>query len=487
MKKMLSILLAFALCFSVCAISVSAAPTTADLELTVENVKGVIGEEVTVNINLTQNSGFSTLSYFIDFDKSQLELISVEKVLTLPSNYTNVHVESDIALANTQGSFKTGFNPAPVKDPQGNPSFTVVNTKGVIAKVKFKVKTTATLGLTTAVTLRVHTAAKDTSYNSYDYLSTNLVNGGVKVICKNHTWGTWQEKIPAKCETDGEKERTCSACFETEKEPIFKLGHDYADWVIVDPAECDKDGERTKTCRNDATHIIKEDIPATGHAYSAWNVTVTPTETQEGEREKVCANDATHKIVEQLLKVGEVVKDVNGLAEAEAEEGTYLPKDTAIMVADITENANEEQIEKDLPDDYKGKSFLNLYAVGLIKGSDALIDLNGGNVIITLKAPTNDKFTNIVPVIVKDDKLVKLEYEEKDGNIIFKTNSSENFIIFVGDKKIVEVNPGEPGDKAPEKEEQLPLGDNPIIPFALVIVLISAAALIVTKKSKNNA
>ena len=41
-----------------------------------------------------------------------------------------------------------------------------------------------------------------------------------------HTWGDWTETRAPRCETEGEKERSCAVCGKTESEAIDALGHD---------------------------------------------------------------------------------------------------------------------------------------------------------------------------------------------------------------------------------------------------------------------
>lgn len=63
-----------------------------------------------------------------------------------------------------------------------------------------------------------------------------------------HTYGAWQETVPAACETNGTRERICTVCGEKDTEDIPALGHKWGASKVTKAATCQEEGERTKTC-----------------------------------------------------------------------------------------------------------------------------------------------------------------------------------------------------------------------------------------------
>ena len=56
-----------------------------------------------------------------------------------------------------------------------------------------------------------------------------------------HNYGEWKATKEASCTEDGERERECSRCRETETEKIEKLGHDYVDGICTRCQEVNPD------------------------------------------------------------------------------------------------------------------------------------------------------------------------------------------------------------------------------------------------------
>ena len=50
----------------------------------------------------------------------------------------------------------------------------------------------------------------------------------------DHTYGNWTTTKTATCTEDGQKERTCSECGETDTQAIKAPGHDYVDGVCTE-------------------------------------------------------------------------------------------------------------------------------------------------------------------------------------------------------------------------------------------------------------
>ena len=82
-----------------------------------------------------------------------------------------------------------------------------------------------------------------------------------------HTWVEQPGPSIIDCSLDRTKTYKCS-CGETKTETIPAPGHDLKDWVVT-PATCTKDGQKTTSCKR-CNAGFTVDIPATGHIWSAW-------------------------------------------------------------------------------------------------------------------------------------------------------------------------------------------------------------------------
>lgn len=77
MKKVLSVLLAVVLCFGVFSVAAFAEGENIQLKLNAPS-KAKMGETITVTVSLENNSGYAGLNYQLNFDSTQLQLVSAE-------------------------------------------------------------------------------------------------------------------------------------------------------------------------------------------------------------------------------------------------------------------------------------------------------------------------------------------------------------------------------------------------------------------------
>ncbi len=103
-----------------------------------------------------------------------------------------------------------------------------------------------------------------------------------------HDWGDWSQTCAPNCTIDGEEERTCSRCTETETRSIDYLGHNYGSWIVDKEATCTDSGQRHRTCSVCGT-TENEVLSAPGHDYSGeWTVDRESTCTQAGSKSHHC-------------------------------------------------------------------------------------------------------------------------------------------------------------------------------------------------------
>jgi len=109
------------------------------------------------------------------------------------------------------------------------------------------------------------------------------------IAAKGHSFGAWIVTKPATEDSEGVKERICSACSLKETASIPKLDHEHDyDSVVTDPT-CTEQGFTTHTCRCGDSYVDTY-VNATGHFFGAWVVTTPPTCTSTGTERRDCAN-----------------------------------------------------------------------------------------------------------------------------------------------------------------------------------------------------
>lgn len=78
MKKVLSVLLAVALCFSVFSVAVFAEGEDIQLKLNAAPANAKMGDTITVTVSLESNKGYAGLMYELGFDSTQLSLLTAK-------------------------------------------------------------------------------------------------------------------------------------------------------------------------------------------------------------------------------------------------------------------------------------------------------------------------------------------------------------------------------------------------------------------------
>ena len=148
---------------------------------------------------------------------------------------------------------------------------------------------------------------------------------GEVIPALGHDWSDWTVTREVSCTVDGQEQRTCGTCGETETRPIQAPGHEWGEWIIIREATCTEVGEKTRTCgvcNSTETRDIRvtdheyepvvtaptceefgyttwictacnhsyvtDYVPATGHTFGEWVVTTEPSCTAAGEETRTC-------------------------------------------------------------------------------------------------------------------------------------------------------------------------------------------------------
>ena len=111
------------------------------------------------------------------------------------------------------------------------------------------------------------------------------------ISAKGHNWGEWVVTTPATATENGVETKTCSECNAKETREILAIGHTFGEWVETKAPTCTEKGEQTRTCTDEGCDAKEtREVAALGHSYGDWTQTKAPTCTEVGEESRTCAN-----------------------------------------------------------------------------------------------------------------------------------------------------------------------------------------------------
>ena len=247
MKKIASVLLAVLVAFSMFSFAVSAAnPSLTASASKTADIKA--GDEVTVTVKLSKNSGLGTLIAELNYDGAAFKVESA----TAGTLFGNDFVNS--GLTN-----KVKFIAA---------STNVVNAEGTVFTVKFK----ALKAADSTMTLKIAEATDD-DYNNVTVTTNTL---------------SFKGYVEPSSEAPSEKPSETPSEKPSEPEDPCKDGHDYSKPLVVKAPTCKDAGVSQKTCKR-CGDKVEEAIPATGKCEpGAWKVVKAATTTAQGEKVQEC-------------------------------------------------------------------------------------------------------------------------------------------------------------------------------------------------------
>ncbi len=247
MKKLLGIfMVAMLLVLAVAPAALAAENPT----LTVSSTSANLGEEIVLSVSLSNNTGFSSLQFTVDYDESVIKLTSFTNQVS-----GNMLVDSEVSTAK--------FAVIAVSD---------ITTNGMVCEIAFNVLDSAALG-STSVSLN---DVEITTDGGYTKLDTTIVPGTVTVNETEHLWDEGSVTHEATCSEEGEMTYTCQRCGATKTESIAKLPHT-EETVKGYAATCTDDGltDDVKCSVCGEVIVEQEIIPATGHTPDGEGEVVT--------------------------------------------------------------------------------------------------------------------------------------------------------------------------------------------------------------------
>ena len=104
-----------------------------------------------------------------------------------------------------------------------------------------------------------------------------------------HRWGPGTTVSPATCTKPEVVESTCTICGYTGTgENGAPLGHDWGEWVVDTEPDCEGAGQKSRMCNRDHQHMDYEVIPPLGHDMGPWMVVEAATPEKDGLAVRHC-------------------------------------------------------------------------------------------------------------------------------------------------------------------------------------------------------
>lgn len=276
-SKILSVILAIML--TVFSFPVYADEEAVTMTISADKTDVMSGDTVTINIDLSDNSGIGYLTFDVLYDNSKLEYVSHNVYDVVPGAIVNPDYADGIIR----------FAHATVND---------ITEGGTVLSIEFTVLSSSC----STVSLQIVDSANN------DFVDVEISTTPALL----HSYSDWTTVTEPTCEAQGQKSKTCS-CGDVTFEMMSPLGHDYAEDYMIDVnASCTEEGSKSQHCsRCDSKQNITV-IPATGHSYKE-EITKIPTHTEDGEKTFACDNcgasyketieaDGTHKHISSVTK-----------------------------------------------------------------------------------------------------------------------------------------------------------------------------------------
>ncbi|MBR4116714.1 MAG: hypothetical protein IKK65_01355 [Clostridia bacterium] len=231
-------------CLALITLNVFAANATSAPIITLSNKTALPGEEVTIDISISNNPGIMAMAFCITYDSNSLEYTGYQKGYLSKYTLKDHPDKGHVIFVNDESSDKTN--------------------DGIMLSVKFKIKNDATPQK--HIISIANLDRKKYGNNLYkSFSNSNLKSiepivrlGSITVAetCENsgHQYGDWNIIKSANCNETGLKTHTCVRC-EYSEEATIPITHDFeAEWTVDKAATPDTDGEMSRHCKNcDAT------------------------------------------------------------------------------------------------------------------------------------------------------------------------------------------------------------------------------------------
>ncbi|MBO5332572.1 MAG: hypothetical protein J6B37_00480 [Clostridia bacterium] len=270
MKKIVSILVAVLVVFSMFAITASAAVSTPTISA-VSNVNTAkVGDTVKVTVSTSKNSKLGAFTASLQYDTTEFEVVSGNSFGAFSTEFLNTGAAGKVVYV-------------------GAAATTVDGAKTTLFTVEFKVlKADGTIkfAVEEAYVVDDKGTPDDTGDDDEIDVTAQIASKTITIGCAHAN--TEDKVVESTCTVAGSKTSTCKDCGKdlgTTALPLAK--HDFENAVVTKEATCTEKGEKTGKCKVCGVET-KEEIPMVAHKYGDWKVITPATETKDGVKERTC-------------------------------------------------------------------------------------------------------------------------------------------------------------------------------------------------------
>lgn len=232
--------LAIFLCIVFCAFVMPVASAATKPKITVSNQAALPGNEVTLDVNISNNPGIMAMTFSVVYDAQCFEFVKLEKGYVASPVYKNHANKGYISFSISETSNKTN--------------------SGNIMSLTFKIKNDAPAGkYEVFIANHYYEDAGENLENCFansngKYIIPTTKKGSITVqkICdyEGHIFGEWEILNEATCLVPGNKARVCTRCGEREEKIVTKE-HEFEDeWTVDRPATPEVTGIMSRHCKN---------------------------------------------------------------------------------------------------------------------------------------------------------------------------------------------------------------------------------------------
>lgn len=275
MKKLIAFMLSIVMIFTVFGVSVVAA--TDDNQITVDEAlaSGVLSvslqsktvdaySDVTLDLTLNSNPGFSVMILDLDHTDSSIVLKDVAAVSGVSVEFSDNGGKSTVAFYHLGSDYVSS---------------------GKLATLTFSIG--AFSGSAEIVLSAEEGNVCDANAN---VIEPELANGTIIVNC-SHTY-VFKDRVEASCSKEGAINYECTICGAVSTTVIDKAPHSYSDEkIVIFEPDCDTAGKKAYKCEFCGALKDEEEIAPLGHKYinaDEYVITLEPTCTAPGSKYRDC-------------------------------------------------------------------------------------------------------------------------------------------------------------------------------------------------------
>ena len=325
MKKILSVLMAVVMLFTMFTIA-STAATAPKITAVASRGTAKVGDTITVTVSTSKNSKLCVATLVLTYDAAYFEVTD--------KSASGAFELGDFGLKSGEVKF-VGASDTKIADSATTlftVSFKVRKTGGSIkfsAKEVYVTDGENDVDVTSQVSGRIltincshgnklDTITKQPTCTTAGTKTSKCKDcgkdcGASSVPAKGHTPGGWVVKTPATCTAQGQSERKCTVCNAVvERRKDNRTEHKLGAWEVKTPATCTTEGISEKKCTVCNSVLERKKDAKKGHTAGAWEISVPAVDGKPGKKVQKCTVCNTVLKTEEYtinVKMGDINAD----------------------------------------------------------------------------------------------------------------------------------------------------------------------------------